>query len=384
MRAMDKIDLRKYNRGTIKIEIQSLMPEKFINLLWKNGVHIKNITKVNITTMTMDINLKDYSTIEEIGRKTDTKVKVVGRKGLSFLIIKLKRQLTLFGGIVIFIFGLYFLSNFIWNIEITVDKTLTPYEIRQKLYSYGIRPGISKKKINVYALEDKMIKDNDDIMWLRARIEGAKLKINVVERVKPPAINKASAEGNVVAKMDGEIIRVYTTAGTAAVKPGDIVKNGQVLIKGEQGKDGSTYKVHASGNVIAKTFYEHFREVQIKTTKNVRTGQKIENTFVYFMGQKIYLKKSLNKFANYDRIEANNKIFKKEVYFETKPQEFSIDIEKAVKDTIEEMYTSTLQNLDKSAKIVDKIQEVEPLAESVKVRVVFVVEQNIGVEQSLQ
>lgn len=381
---MAKIDLREYNLGIIKIEIQSLMPEKFINLLWKNNVHIKNITKVNITTMTMDVNLKDYGKIEEVGKKTETRIKVVGRKGLSFFILRLGRQLTLCGGIVIFIFGLYFLSTFIWNIEISVDKTLTPYEVRQKLYSYGIRPGIPKKKINVYALEDKMSKDNDDIMWVRARIEGAKLKINVVQRVGPPTIEKAETEGNVVAKMDGEVIRVYTTAGTAAVKPGDIVKSGQVLIKGEQGKDGSTYTVHANGSVIAKTFYEHIREVPTKVVKNIRTGQKVENIFVHFMGQKIYLKKSLNKFTSYDKIEDNSKIFKKEVYFETKQQEFSFDAAKVVNDTIDEMYTSTIQNLDKSAKVVDKIQDVEKLNESVKIRVVFIVEQNIGIEQSLQ
>jgi similar to stage IV sporulation protein len=384
MREMAKIDLRKYNRGTIKIEIQSLIPEKFINLLWKNNVYIKNVTKVNITTLIMDINLSDYRKIEEIGKKTDTKIKIVGRKGLSFFIIRLRRQFTLWGGVVIFIFGLYFLSNFIWNIEITTDKTLTPYEIRQKLFSYGIRPGIAKKKVNVYSLEDKMTKDNDDIMWFRARIEGAKLKITVVESMKPPMIANSVDQGNVVAKMDGEVVRIYTTAGTAVVKPGDIVKASQVLIKGEQGKDGSTYSVHAQGNVIAKTFYEHFREKEVKGVKNVRTGQKIENTYIVVMKHKIYLKKSLNKFTSYDKIEDNSKIFGKEIYFETKPQEFSLEVQKVVKDTVDEMYTSTLQNLDKSAKIIDKIQEVEQLPNSVRIRVVFIVEQNIGTEQTLQ
>lgn len=384
MKEMGKIDLKRYNRGTIKIEIQSLIPERFINLLWNNNVHIKNITKMNITTLIMDINLGDYAKIEEIAKKTDTKIKIIGRKGFSFFLLRLRKQLTLWGGIVIFIFGLYFLSNFIWSIEITTDKTITPYEIRQKLYSYGIRPGIAKKKINVYSLEDKMTKDNDDIMWFRARIEGAKLKITVVERVRPPVIGDERNNGNIVANMDGEIMRIYTTSGTAVVKPGDIVKAGQVLIKGEQGKQGNTYLVHASGSVIAKTFYEHFREVEIKGLKNVRTGQKIENTYIIFMGHKIYLKKSLNRFANYDKIEDNNRLLKKEVYFETKSEPFSLETEKVVKDNVDEMYTSTLKNLDKSAKIIDKIQEIEQKENSVRIRVVFIVEQNIGTEKVQQ
>jgi similar to stage IV sporulation protein len=384
MREMRKSDLGKYNRGTVKIEIKSLIPEKFINLLWKNEVNIKNIAKLDITTMTMDISLKDYRRIENIAKRTETKIKIIDRKGIAFLILKVKRQLTLVGGVVIFIFGLYYLSTFVWNIEIAADRTLTPYEVRQRLSYYGVRPGVPKRKINVYELEHKMISNYDDVMWPRIRIEGSKLKVQIIERIAPPQIITADTPCDLVAKMDGEIERVYTTAGTAVVKRGDIVKAGQILVKGEQGKEGSTYPVHAGGEVIAQTFYEHFKEVQIKGTKNERTGRKFQNTYINILGRKIYLKKTLNKFENYDRIEDNKKLLKKEVFYETKPKEFNLDRGSVVKEVVDAMYTATIESLDKSAKIVDKIENVEPIKDSIRIRVVFVVRQNIGIEQAIQ
>ena len=133
MKEMSKLNFQKYKSGIITIEIQSLIPEKFINLMWKNGVYIKNIKKKNITTMTMEISLKDYGKIENIAKKTKTKIRIVERRGMAFFLIKVKRRIALVSGIILFISIIYYLSTFVWNIEISSDKNLSPYEIRQQL-----------------------------------------------------------------------------------------------------------------------------------------------------------------------------------------------------------------------------------------------------------
>lgn len=123
----------KYKNANITIEIQSMIPERFINLLWKNGVKVKNVVKTNVTTFVLDIDLKDYAVMENIARRTGTKVKIVKRKGISFLILFLKRRFSLVIGIFIFSFIIYFMSTFIWDIDITSTNGVTPYEIRQQL-----------------------------------------------------------------------------------------------------------------------------------------------------------------------------------------------------------------------------------------------------------
>jgi similar to stage IV sporulation protein len=385
MKAMSRIDINKYAKSTIKIEIQSLRPERFLNLLWKEDIHVQKVTKKSITTMVMEVNFKDFNKIEECGKRTRTKIRVLNQKGALFLLLRLKKQFTLVAGIVIFAIGLYFLSTFVWTIEISTERNMPPYEIRRDLLAYGIKPGTPKKAIDVYALEEMMSRDKDNVLWVRARIEGSKLIVNIAERLTPPEIVTEDMPCDIVAQEDGEIISIFTTAGTAVVKPGDIVKRGQLLVKGIQGKEGSTYLVHAKGEVVAKTFYEHFVEIEIKGTKKERTGNKNENIYITVAGKKIYIKKSLNKFDNYDKIYNNKGLIKKERYFEIKETAFELNKEAVVEETIAEMRKTTENRLDKAARISDnKIIETDLIDNKLSIRAVFIVEQSIGVQVKME
>lgn len=382
MRVMNKFS--KYKKGVMTIEIQSHIPEKFLNLLWKNDIQIKNIRKKSITTMIMDINLSDFNAIDDIGKRTKTKIKIIDRRGISFFFIRVRKRFALVFGVFLFAYIIYYLSTFIWRIDIETENKLSPYEIRQQLISYGITPGISKRKINVYQLQKKFIDSSDNIMYFKARIEGARLIINAIEKTPPPSVVSETEPCNLVAKKDGEIVRVYTASGTSAVKKGDIVKTGQVLVKGEQGKDEKAYVVHAKGTVIARTFYEEIKEVPIKGVKKEKTGSEITNMFIEFMGKKIYLKNSLNKFKTYDKIVENDGFIKKETYYETKETSYSLEEKEVVSSAGEEMFKSISEQLDKSIKIIKKDVYSETEGDKCKVRILVITEEDIAVPEKIQ
>lgn len=381
MKETSKFSFKNYRSGIILLEIQSLIPEKIINIMWENNIYIKNIKKKNITTMTMEINLRDYDKIEDIARRTGTRIRIIKRRGPIFFIIKLKRKITLVSGIVLFIGIIYYLSTFIWNVKINSEEGLPPYVIRQQLKSYGISSGINKNKINVYKIEKDLVKDNDNIMWAKVRIQGSELDVSVVQRKSPPTIVEENTPCNLIAKRDGKVMRAYTTKGTAVVKPGDDVKKGQLLVKGEQGQEGSIYSVHAAGYIICTTTYESSETVKVNNIKNERTGKKLENYYINFRGKRRYLKKDNNKFNKYDRIEESKFIFGRETYFEVKRKMIKGDAQKIVKDTGEKLYKNICSNLDKSVKIVNKNITYEP-GESYKVKVQVTAEENIAVSDA--
>ena len=226
--------------GTITIEIQGMHPESIINAMWAQGIDIKNLKRINITTLDLDINIKNLSNVKEIAKIKKCKIKVLRANGILRILSRVKNSGLLISGIAIFIFLIYYLSLYIWNINIDETKVLSPYEIK---------PGIKKSSINIYDLEDELKKDDDRIMWARARIEGGTLKIKIEEKQNPPSIKAPENNGDVIAKCDGQIVRLYTTSGSAVVSKGDIVKKGQVLIQGIQGKEGFTYETPAEGTV---------------------------------------------------------------------------------------------------------------------------------------
>src|SRR5665647_45718 len=291
MKAMN--NFKKYKKGIITMEIQSLIPEKFINLLWKNGVIAKNIKKINITTVVLEVRLSDYGEISKVAKRTNTRVKIIGRSGLSFFLMKLKSRSALLLGVVLFGSIIYYLSTFVWNIEINTENYISPYELRNQIKAFGVKPGLRKKNIDVYELENKITRSNDEIMWIKARIDGVKLIIDIIERQSPPVIISNKTPCNLIAIKDGIVTRVFTTEGTAVVTAGDVVQKGDILVKGEQGKEESVYPVHADGEVIAKTFYEQCKEVPFNNISKVKTGNSISNLYIKIANKKIYLKNSL-------------------------------------------------------------------------------------------
>lgn len=375
MKAMN--NLKKYKKGTITMEIESFMPEKFINLLWKNGIAAKNIKKINITTVVLDVKLSDYVEISKVAKKTDTRIVIIGRNGLSFFLMKIRSRFALLFGVILFVCLIYYLSTFLWNIEISTERYISPFELRNQIKGFGVTAGLRKKNIDVYDIENKILRNNDEIMWVRARIEGVKLKVDVMERQSPPIIIVDGTPRDLIANKDGIVVRVFTTEGTAVVINGDSIQKGDILVKGEQGKEGALYPVHAQGEVIAKTFYEEIKEVPLSSTSRIKTGNSISNLYFKFANKKIYLKNSLIPYANYDKIETNNKFTTKEIYYEVQEKNIPAD---AAKITAE-IYSNILKKLDKNVKIMDKIVDVQKDKEKFTIRVVVVAEENIASEK---
>jgi similar to stage IV sporulation protein len=292
--------------------------------------------------------------------------------------MKLKKKVSLVIGAVLFFVVIFILSNYIWGIDIQTQRNLSPFEIRQQLTSIGIKPGLKKEEVNVRELEKKMEDLNDQIMWIRIRIEGSTLKLVIKEKINPPSKEKILFN-QVVAKMDGEVKRIYTNSGNPAVIPGDIVKKGDNLILAIQGREGFERDVKPNGTVIANTFYEKFMEVKISGEKLERTGKKNSSIYLSFFGKKIYLKKAINGFDYYDKIEENNGCINQIIYFEKKAKNVNLDRDSTINEAKEKLQNSLKKTLSNESKIIDSKITVDDIKEGkILVKVIFTVEQDIA------
>lgn len=369
----------KLKKGEIAIEISALNPERILNALWNRNIYTGHVVKLNLTTIRFIIEYSDYKETIDVIKRLKGKFKVVDKSGGILLFILLKRRISLVIGGILFFMVIYVMSNFIWSIQIDTKNNISPFEIRQQLNEIGIKPGLKKTDLNVYEIERKMENLNDQIMWIRTRIEGSTLKLVIEEKINPPSLEENENPNEVVAKMDGEIQRVYTYSGNAAVKPGDIVKKGDTLILGVQGREGFEREVKPKGTVIANTFYEKDMEVQINGDKLTRSGNKKNEMYLNVFGKKIYLKKVLDRYKYYDKIEENNGCFNKTIYFEKKPEKVNEDKDKAVNEASRKLEQSLSKTLSNDSKIIDKKITIDKIDENnIMVRVLFTVQQDIA------
>ena len=163
------------------------------------------------------------------------------------------------------------------------------------------------------------------------------------------------------------------------VERGQVVKEGDVLIKGEQGKEGKEYITNAEGAVIAKTFYEVKKEVPKLNIEKKRTGKIAKSYYIDIKGKRIYLKNALNTFEKYDKIEDNKGIIKTEVYHEVLEEEKATNID----DIVEEMKRSILLNLNKSVNVLDVKKDIKEQGDKVLIEVVIIAEEDISKNQTI-
>ena len=366
-----------FESGRVIVEINILRPEKLLNILWSEAINIINVKRIDAATIRITIDYSDYKYVVVIVKKLNGKCKIIGSKGRLFLIGKLKNRFFLgFGGVIFVILLLYF-STFVWGIEITTKQNVSPYEIRQQLYSLGIKPGISKKAIDFKEIEKKLESINSDILWIRARVEGSTLKIAIEEKVNPPKI-KERKYGNLIARMDGEVSRVYAFSGRSTVHAGEYVHTGDVIIEGINGKEEEPYEVIPDGVVMANTFYEKSMVAQIDGSEMKRTGEKDSDIYLSLFGKKIYLKKAIKDFKDYYKIEKSKKIINKVNYYEKKEFPIELSKEEIINNSVKVLEESLYNSLTREAKIVDRIVSTkEDSPENLVVNVVFIVEQNI-------
>jgi similar to stage IV sporulation protein len=366
-----------FESGKVVVEVNILKPERLLNILWNENVNVINIKRIDVATIRISIDYNDYDILVEAVRNLNGKSKIVSKTGILFIVGKLKSKLFLAIGGMVFLTILLYLSTYVWSIEINTKKNVSPYELRQQLYSIGIKPGISKDEIDVKDIEKQLENMNSEILWLRARIEGSTLKIFIEEKVNPPEI-KEGKYGNLVAKMDGEVSRVYAFSGRSSVHIGDMVKVGDVVIEGINGKEEDPYQVVPDGVVMANTFYEKSMTTKIEGTELKRSGEKDSDIYIKILGKKIYLKKAIKEFEEYDKIEESGKIINKVNYFEKKEYPVQLSKEEAIDKAVNELEESLYSNLTREAKIIDRIISTSDNSdENIVVNVVFVVEQNI-------
>jgi similar to stage IV sporulation protein len=377
MKTMKRIN--NFNKSYITVQVDSVDGEKILNYLWNKNVNVKNVKRNNAFSLTLEILVSDYSHLEDGVRKVKGKVKILHRRGINFFYIKLSSRKLLIVGIAVFFFILYYCGRFIWSVDIATNKYLAPLEVRNILKGYGIMVGSKKDKIDVLKLEENLVTDIDEIMWVKVRIEGSRLTVDIVERQEEPDAKGKEYTGDLVAKKSGVINRIYTSAGTPVKTPGTVVNQGELIVKGQEGKEGMEFSVKAEGRIYATTFYEEIIKVPLSTTEKRRTGNKQVRYGLNVNNNKIYLKKSLNNYGTCDKIEENWGIFIKETYYETKEVEEETNTEIVIK----ELQNKITLNLDRGVKILDVTPEVKKQDEQYEIRVLFTVEEDIAESQAV-
>ena len=387
--------LLNYIIGYVRITIEGYYIERFINICRNNKITIWNLKRDKNVKLNLNVGIKDFREIIKIGKKTKCRVKIAKKKGLPFLFNKYKKRKLFFGFLLILIMLIGISSNFIWNIEIKIENNEQIDNIYQDIVSAGLVTGKLKNKINTKEIINEIRLKRNDIAWMGIELKGTNAIVKLVKAESKPDIIDEEDYCNIVSNKVGIITKINAKNGTLAVKVGDTVNVGTVLINGwMEGKYTGIRYVHAQGEVEAKVWYTKSTKILYNTTERRETGNTENKYKIKLNNFEINLSKGVSKFKIYDTIDEEKK-FKlfsdfylpitliKTTYREEIEETKDYDFETAKNLGIQQLEEELDKDITDKSKIVNKNVNTYEKEDGVEVVVTYEVLENIGTNEKI-
>jgi len=239
--------------GYIEFEIEKGDVERFLTLCQKNSVRIWNM-KRNKDKFSACTTLSGYKAFLVFRRKTKAKIKIKKKKGFPFFIRPVYKRKGIILGMISFIIIYCFLSMHIWSVNVEGNVNIPSDEVLNIAKNLGLYKGVLKNQVNAPLIKENLMYALTDTSWVSVNTLGCTATICIKEKTAAPEIIDKSYPSNVYASFSGQIIEMDVFGGTAKVKVGDTVNEGEMLISAVvKTKNEEEYLTHAYGDVIART-----------------------------------------------------------------------------------------------------------------------------------
>lgn len=274
------LKIMSFLTGYVRIIVKGDAPEKFVNMAASRGLYLWDVGKPEGGGISLKTRVSAVRPLRHIARRTKCRFYIESRHGAPFWLSRLQRRKVLAAGFILFTGSLYFLSSLVFTLEVKGNKSLETGQILAIAEEAGLKKGVLKWQFEPTQVEAALEERLPLVSWAGVYIKGTRVTIEIAEKVLPE--KKDLRPAHVVAKKAGVISEVLVFDGLAAVKEGDTVMPGQVLISGvipppgeqEKPEKDNTSKVskpprlvHAQGIARARVWYEGYGEA-----KPVETG----------------------------------------------------------------------------------------------------------------
>ena len=134
---LDVKEFFRYLQGYLKIRVWGYSPERFMNLCSNRGILLWDITRREADYL-MYISLSGFFRLRPVVRKTGTRVAILERCGLPFLLRRMRKRKVFVMGLPACLAFLIIMSRFIWAIDFEGNRAVTDDMLMDFLVENGV------------------------------------------------------------------------------------------------------------------------------------------------------------------------------------------------------------------------------------------------------
>lgn len=271
-----------------------------LNAMAQNGIKYRRLTEKDGRVF-FTLSEREYKRLLSL---TDSEIFTVElRKGLPYFLERYKRRYGLIIGALIFLILTKLSTVYVWDISVEGNDTVSDAEVLYTLEKLGFSVGSYIPDVDFYNICHEFILENENVSWISVNMEGTSARVKLIEADKKGDNGSNGTPSNLVAKIDGIIVRTETANGEVCVKAGEAVKKGQLLISGVveigQGQNTGRYMLTRSeGRIYAMTERILTVEVALSGTETVQKDAILAKKTLKFFGKSIKLKENSSILQN--------------------------------------------------------------------------------------
>ncbi|HWR24435.1 MAG TPA: sporulation protein YqfD, partial [Feifaniaceae bacterium] len=202
--------------------------------------------------------------------------------------------------------------------------------------------------------------------WAGARMDGIILTLQIVEAEPIPPRPDKSKPSDVVAKKDGIIEKVTPLSGKSNVKPGDAVRAGDILIRGDITREGAAEPMYvfAEGEALAQVWYTSSVTLPCTEEQLLRSGQSEPFRVIEIAGLPLFRTESGFKQFEEEVIKESAQRglilplnVRNGVRYELTMQQVPAEADQVVAEALFRAELAALEQVPKEAQIIKKVSE---------------------------
>ncbi len=208
--------------------------------------------------------------------------------GIPKLLGKYRHRYGIFAGLFLSLLLFLLTNGLIWDIRIDGARHMTEAEVLEELNACGLRIGTPIKEIEADILQNRVLIYSDNISWISINLSGTVAHVEIREAAPLPEQVEEPEATNLIATRDGQIEGFEEVRGNIAVKIGDLVREGDLLVGGiyDSASLGFTY-TRAKGKVYARVEDNIEIEIPLSYDKKVYTGEVFSEKYLVFFDKEI-------------------------------------------------------------------------------------------------
>ena len=219
-----------FNKNGKRIKVTGLNQTNLLKKLWVNGITVYDYVKKSPKVCFFTVKREDFSKFFAITDKTCYNIKTIKEYGVKSFFKKIKNAAAFLIAFFVFTVASYAASAVFTGIDFygsgaEYSERLTTYFNKQGFKSYRLFPEAKLKE-----LETKTLKENDYLSFVSLKKRGSRLKATVIKKVKDLSV-KNPIKTDLVSDVSGIVSSVRVYRGFSAVRVGDEVQKGDILVK---------------------------------------------------------------------------------------------------------------------------------------------------------